>query len=505
MKQFSDWKLDQIAKGQTFTYVWDNENELRESDGPARDYLQYLKNFEIDNLLRSEFGKGALSIPMVYLPVYRSANSFPTNINLSDYDDFEQKRAVDATVSRGATQIVTLAVNRLAQKYRLLQENDNTDAKTAFQSDESIKQLTSMLGGLGYGWELVTINPLRNEYVIRLKKQGGSFAVSAASSGERELLTYVFAIFALNVRDALIVVDEPELHLHPKWQKTLLSLFRDLSSSTGNQFLCATHSPTFISPDSIEYVSRVFSGNQQSHILKLAGSSLPSAKHQLQIVNSQNNERIFFADEVVLVEGISDRFFFEAVLDKFGRPKYSKIIEVIDVGGKGFFNAYSKLLSACQIPYSIIADRDYIEQIGSNEIKALFTIDESEIKDDVIDNIKSLDGKAIFEALEQALETGDLTELATLWAYEKSRRIKLKPNLNRDQQQQLDEFISGKRKENIFVLKYGTLENYLPRGLRRKDLEKLIPFVGILTFGPNLNNRCVPNSNKLQKLSCPYP
>lgn len=50
------------------------------------------------------------------------------------------------------------------------------------------------------------------------------FLASAASSGERELLTYLFAIYALNVRDALVLVDEPELHLHPRWQKALLTL-----------------------------------------------------------------------------------------------------------------------------------------------------------------------------------------------------------------------------------------------------------------------------------------
>jgi putative ATP-dependent endonuclease of OLD family len=117
--------------------------------------------------------------------------------------------------------------------------------------------------------------------------------VGAASSGERELLTYLFAIFALNVRDALIVVDEPELHLHPKWQKRLLNLFVRLATSTGNQFLLATHSPTHVSPDSIQYISRVFSRDQQSNVLRLATASLPEAKHLLQIVNSQNNEGIF--------------------------------------------------------------------------------------------------------------------------------------------------------------------------------------------------------------------
>lgn len=32
-------------------------------------------------------------------------------------------------------------------------------------------------------------------------------------------------------------------------------------------------------------------------------------------INSQNNERLFFSDQVVLVEGVPGRIFFESLLD----------------------------------------------------------------------------------------------------------------------------------------------------------------------------------------------
>ena len=134
---------------------------------------------------------------------------------------------------------------------------------------------------------------------------------------------------------------------------------------------------------------------------------MPDAKHLLHIVNSQNNEGIFFADEVVLVEGLSDRIFFEAILDRFGRgTTYKSTLEVISVGGKGLFKAYGKLLAACQVPYSIIADRDYVEEIGNDDIQGLFKLDEGEIKKDVIDNAKSNDAKALVARIEEAMVNG---------------------------------------------------------------------------------------------------
>jgi len=488
IKQAAAWDLQKFSPGLRLIYRWTG-SALEPSDGLAVQFREYMNNFEIDSLLRAEFEVATLSMPMIYLPVSRSVNGFQSIIELAGYNDNEQKRQNDASISRtNSSSIVPLAIGRLAQKFRLLLEKDNAKARTDFKNDPNLKELTKLLSELGYEWDLETTNPLKNAYDVRLKKQGSSFLVGAASSGERELLTYLFAIFALNVRDALIVVDEPELHLHPKWQKTLLQLFVRLAKSTGNQFLLATHGPTFISPDSIQYVSRVFSREQQSQILRLATTSLPDAKHLLHIVNSQNNESIFFADEFVLVEGLSDRIFFEAVLDRFGRgTTYKSTLEVISVGGKGLFNAYGKLLAASQVPYSIIADRDYIEEIGDDNIKGLFKPDENEIKKDVLENPKSTDGNALFNRIEEAMATGSWSDAQETWAYIKRRRKRLRSELGAPEIEALKKFILGKRDERIYLLKEGSLERYLPDGLRDKDLDKLIGFLASDDFWSKLS------------------
>jgi putative ATP-dependent endonuclease of OLD family len=488
IQRAADWHLEHFVSGARFAYRW-NGNSLETSDGPAAEFQQYMNNFEVDSLLRAEFEVAPLATPMVYLPVNRSLNTFQSSVELSGYNDFEQKRHNDASISRTSSSIVPLAIGRLAQKYRMLLEKDVGGARADFKSEANLRELTKILGDLGYEWDLECTNPLKNSYDIRLKKQGSSFLVGAASSGERELLTYLFAIFALNVRDALIVVDEPELHLHPRWQKTLLQLFARLAISTGNQFLLATHSPTFVSPDSIQFVSRVFSRGQRSHILRLTTASLPDAKHLLNIVNSQNNEGIFFADEVVLVEGLSDRIFFEAVLDRLGRgTTYKSTLEVVSVGGKGLFKAYGKLLSACQVPYSIIADRDFLEEIAPSEIKSLFKVDEGEIKRDVIDNMKSADAKALVDRIEEALASQSWRDAQETWTYIKSRRRRLRGDLTAAEKANLQAAIISKYAEQIYVLREGSLEAYLPEGFRGKDMDKLIGFIASDGFWSNLSS-----------------
>lgn len=255
-------------------------------------------------------------------------------------------------------------------------------------------------------------------------------------------------------------------------------MFEKLSIETGNQFLLATHSPIFVSPASIQYVSRVFSTEQHSEVVRLKNETLPEAKHLFSIVNGLNNEKMFFADKVVLVEGISDRLFFDAIFQKLGLGKGStQICEVISVGGKGFFTPYEQLLKACRVPYAVIADLDYVNQLGTPEIKSLFSINERNIQVDVINNPKSQDGRTLIARIDEAITSGDTNDLKDLWEYIKGRQRKLRSDLNQDEQNLLDKFIVSQRESGVFILSKGDLETYLPEGYRSKDLDKLIRLV----------------------------
>jgi len=483
----ANWNTDDLKPGVVFQFQIINGVLQDLTSATATTFRQYLETYEVNSRVREEYEQLALSMPMISLPVNRSEGSFSAAISLADFNEYDFKRTVDAASSRAAGSIISLAIGRLASRYRELLERDDGHAMQEFKDDPAIKAFTETLKSLGYDWKLKCTNPQKNQYDINLSKQGSSFRVGAASSGERELLIYLFAIYALNVRDALIVIDEPELHLHPRWQRTLLGMFEHLSSETGNQFIMATHSPVFVSPASIQYVSRVYSENQQSRVIRLGDSGLPEPKHLFSIVNSQNNERIFFADLVVLVEGISDRIFFEALLRYFKiGDGTGKVYEVVSVGGKMTFNQYEKLLTACRVPYVVIADLDYIKQIGSEALKSLFAVSAQAIKEKVIDDPTSLDGKSLVARLDEALHTGDMEDLKSLWEYVKSRHDRLRTDLTESERNQLNTFIFEQRLEKRFILIKGALESYLPIGHKDKDLEKLIRLLANPNFWNDL-------------------
>ncbi|WP_460481903.1 AAA family ATPase [Comamonas humi] len=474
------WQIDEVVAGKIYTYSIVNGQLIQENLTPAElAFMSYLQNYEVHNRVREEFSELPLSTPMIFLPVTRSSGDMSASVVLANFNEQDYKRTVDAASSRSSSAITTLAVGRMAERYRALLEKADGRTKQKFKADPGTAKLTDTLETLGYRWDFECTDIKTNRYEMILDKQGSRFRLSAASSGERELMTYLFAIYALNVKDALIVIDEPELHLHPRWQKILLELFERLAKDTGNQFLMATHSPAFASPATIKYISRVYSDQQRSRIVTLNGSEqLPGAKHLFNIVNSQNNERVFFSDLVILVEGISDRIFFEALFRRFGKQQNSgRVFEVISVGGKNLFKQYANLLNAFKVPHVVIADLDYVREVGDSSLKALFKTSAKALKDKVVDDPTSVDATSLITEMDRALKTADVTALTELWEYIKARQSRLRIDLQPEERMHLKEFLKAKWAEQVFVLSLGALESYLPPGHAGKDLEKLIELV----------------------------
>jgi predicted ATPase len=75
-----------------------------------------------------------------------------------------------------------------------------------------------------------------------LSDSGKEYPFRSAASGELVVLHYLTKFtFPRPVHNSLILIDEPELHLHPKW---IRQLYRALPlMGDNNQFILVTHSP----------------------------------------------------------------------------------------------------------------------------------------------------------------------------------------------------------------------------------------------------------------------
>jgi len=347
--------------------------------------------------------------------------------------------------------------------------------------------VTKYLNRMGYDWRLKCIDLNRNMYEINLERNGRQFPINQASSGEKEIFNFLLGIFAFNIRNGLVIIDEPDLHLHPKWQTILVDLFQELSSVNNNQFLIVTHSPTFINERTIENVFRVYIDNETSRVIQPKRSSLPKVKDLLHIVNTFNNEKIFFADKVVLVEGIGDRLIFQRLI-KECQKNNQEIVEILEVHGKQDLLKYRDFLNLFGIKNYIIADLDYVSDIGGQNIKKLFVVNYAKTDEDVLLNKKSKDGKCLARFLKEAIDNIEnlneeqMENLKSLWRYIESRYKKLKDDMSGEEKRLLDEFIESKKAEGIYILKYGEIEDYFFQLSKNRSFESIVEFVTSKNF-----------------------
>lgn len=99
---------------------------------------------------------------------------------------------------------------------------------------------------------------------VVIQTQSGEFIIDAASGGIATIidLSWRLYLFSLNNSSFVVTIDEPENHLHPSMQRSILG--RLVSAFPNAQFIVATHSPFIVTSvkESAVYVLR-YSQSQQ--------------------------------------------------------------------------------------------------------------------------------------------------------------------------------------------------------------------------------------------------
>lgn len=452
-------------------------------------FAEYLKTFFIFMRLAGRLPDVKLSSPVFFFFSERNAGK---NLDigagtLTEQHHFQGFRSAYQAAVGDNTNLMQWGAQHFARIHRrstsLAAERRDSTTADFFNRETDVKLLIRYMTQLGYECTFLS-NDDGAAYTFAIRRGDRWITADKFSSGEKEIVHFLLALFALNAKDGVVLVDEPELHLHPRWQRIFLHLFRELATERNNQFLIATHSAVFVSPDTINSITRIHRrGAAGSSKVALQDVVLPEKKNLVRMINSQNNERIFFADKVVLVEGVTDRVVFSSLIER-ACTKYSNFqaIEVIEVGGKHNFSDYQALLAALETECFVIADNDYLAEIGEPATKSLFTNSERHAADALLSNQKSLDRQSLIANLRASIKTNSVSSLEAVLEYIVSRHRKFKEHLSEVEKAQLAEDLTRLRKQNIHILAGGAIEDYLPAGVR--DLRSIVE----MTIDPNWVN-----------------
>lgn len=185
------------------------------------------------------------------------------------------------------------------------------------------------------GKELLDIDPAQPREFQFKDESGQALPFKALSSGEQEVVKVLFDVARKDIKHSVIIVDEPELHLHPTLTFKLIESLKSIGEHT-NQFIFLTHSAdlisTYYSTGNVYFIDSSQSGHNQAHRL----SDLNHSHHELVQLIGENLGLFAVGKKIVFVEGESssiDRLTYHKIaLSVNPELKISPVGSVMNIG-----------------------------------------------------------------------------------------------------------------------------------------------------------------------------
>ena len=318
------------------------------------------------------------------------------------------------------------------------------------------------------------------------------------SNGLKQIITLVTLL--LDNTYNCIIIDEPELHLHPQFQTFLIQQIRNLAGdpsvdTSKKLFFIVTHSPTCIDIRTIDELKHtiIFQPNKiPKYISKLESEDVYQLNALLPRLNT-HHKQFFFSSKPIFVEGNTDQQIFSLIQEKRGKYLGSSGSSFIDVNGKDELDLFFRLCKQLDIDCRIIVDLDmiirgklrksvasdtrcqeFLHEMGTasdffqglHEVwsKLDESIDEFQKKFSRIE-----DPSNMIKQLYDSMSGEEIKDCCYSFLLSIQQNV-IDPSMIPDSKQnisfirgRISQIIKASKKSNVYILTKGELENYFPQ------------------------------------------
>ena len=159
---------------------------------------------------------------IIYLPTRTNFNNVNTRSNtLPKRNDFIN--IVDSNVFDDIPSYIATRKNYLANT------NDNMTMKEI--NENLSNEINNIFKILDLDVRFIGLSKDETSTPIFTNSSGIEFDINALSSGEKQLFLRTLSIKMLEPEDSIILIDEPEISLHPKWQQRIIEVYKKIGKN----------------------------------------------------------------------------------------------------------------------------------------------------------------------------------------------------------------------------------------------------------------------------------
>lgn len=306
---------------------------------------------------------------------YRNYNTYTAHVSLGGGNtaskQIQQVKTSEYSKSTNASEssepaIFSLVRLRMAEtSYNLIvTKKDQKECELAANNLDFIRSINEKLEIVNLKVEIKLVNCSSWDFTfsfVDTKRNRAINNMNALSAGQKAITHLVFESYGRgDLKGGLVIIDEPEIHLHYQFQNEYIRVIEKLNIEQGCQYILVTHSESLINSETVNNVTR-FSLDEEGYTKINQPNITTTQKWLVKILDNKRSTHAFFGSKVILVEGEDDRYFFRAFLNEIEKKFKKGIaqdITVLDINGKDNFKEWRRLFKSFGLEVFSILDLD---------------------------------------------------------------------------------------------------------------------------------------------------
>ncbi|MBR2247934.1 MAG: ATP-binding protein [Clostridia bacterium] len=372
------------------------KNNYKSNNYPVSNYISHIDsqmNRLLEILCRENKNVRQTSISArnpIYIPILRGIENFNIYFEINNNNDdlksiLMNQRQRDA-LEKYKTNVNQIYQNKIKKAYGIKEqliftaENLYEDITNKLLGKEDgrifIKEFQNFISQQFYNGNEFTLIPQKDEGFINVKIGNQERPLHELGDGIKQLITILYVIYENKDRERVFFIEEPELNLHPGFQRRLMEILH-LDIFAKHQYFITTHSNHLIdscfdySNISIFKFTNIDNSNNRFRI----SYTLPNDITILESLGV-NNSSVFMANCTIWVEGISDKILIKRYLEVYfeneGNTNYKEDINYafVEYGGNNITHwDFESTNSIDSINTSGITNRSFIICDNDNDSK----------------------------------------------------------------------------------------------------------------------------------------